>query len=180
MPNLTLYAHQNLVICDTFSSHFSSLFLIHFRVNFPSLFLFLKRNRKITETMSRSELMNDDQQQPLPQQPTITPASIDKGESPMADLPFSPASPVKDQQQQPTIIAATINSGESHVATMLAIVPYSSAPPLSSVSANTSKKRRGRPLGSRNKIQSKKSAYGNSLFLFSLFFFIDYAPNQPF
>ncbi|XP_039683840.1 AT-hook motif nuclear-localized protein 10-like [Medicago truncatula] len=114
--------------------------------------------------MSRSELGNDDHQQSLPQQPTITPASVDKDQSPVADMPFSPAPPFEDQKQplpqQPTIIATTINNGESHVATMMTVVPSSSAPPLSSVSADISKKRRGRPLGSRNQIQSKKRAYG--------------------
>lgn len=134
--------------------------------------------------MSRSELRNDDQQQSLPQQPTITPAGIDKGESPLADMPFSPALPFEDQKQplpqQPTISATTINNGESHVATMLTVVPSSSAPPLSSVSTDISKKRRGRPLGSRNKIQSKKRASGNSFFFFFPIFFIEYAPNHPF
>lgn len=124
--------------------------------------------------MSRSELRNDDQQQPLPEHPTITPASIDKDEPPVVDMPFSPAPSFEDQQQplpqQPTINVTTINSGESHVATMLTIVPSSSALPLSSISTGASKKRRGRPLGSRNEIQSKKRASGNSLFLFSLLF----------
>ncbi|AES74123.1 DUF296 domain protein [Medicago truncatula] len=115
--------------------------------------------------MSRSELRNDDQQQPLPEHPTITPASIDKDEPPVVDMPFSPAPSFEDQQQplpqQPTINVTTINSGESHVATMLTIVPSSSALPLSSISTGASKKRRGRPLGSRNEIQSKKRASGS-------------------
>jgi len=148
-----------LILFDTFSSQL------------PLTLFVLQRNRKITETMSRSELRNDDQQQP-----TIIPASIDKGESPVADMSFSPTPPFVDQQQPPlpqppTITATTINSGESHVATTLTAVPSSSIPPLSSVSADTSKKRRGRPIGSRNKIQSKRRASGNSLFLFPYFFY---------